>query len=196
MSWLCNASYFKWGGVEWFHCQNWFFRSGFKSHTYILKTIFTFNPIRKWQLFCIPLVSCFVVFSQLVWGPLYDDLSCMQVLARNLKTNVVDILCFMYIFIVCSALVFSQPALDSNHWCVICCFGMVSCFLDHVHCLSSLHGSDMSCVILPHSSALSLQILNKAVWTSFGFFPPKVLIFVYECWNLHHILSEKCSSIL
>ena len=42
-----------------------------------------------WQLFCIPLVSCFLAFCQLVWDPLYGDFSCMQVWARNLKTNVV-----------------------------------------------------------------------------------------------------------
>lgn len=54
------------------------------------KKIFTLNPIRMWQLFCIPLVSCFVVFCQLVLDPLYGDFSCMQVGARNLKTNVVD----------------------------------------------------------------------------------------------------------
>lgn len=35
-------------------------------------------------------MSCFVVFCQLLWDPLYGDFSCRQVWARNLKTNVVD----------------------------------------------------------------------------------------------------------
>lgn len=34
-------------------------------------------------------MSCSVIFCQLVWDPLYGDFSCIQVWARNLKTNMV-----------------------------------------------------------------------------------------------------------
>lgn len=101
--------------------------------------------------------------------------------------------CFMYIFLVCSASVFLQPDVDSNHWCVICCIWMVICFMDHAQCLPSVHGSDMSSVMLLRS-ALSLQISCKVMWSSYGFFPCNVLIFVYEYWLLHYIWPENFSS--
>lgn len=134
-----------------------------------------------------------MVFCQLVWDPLYGDLSCMQFWARILKTNVFDMyasctfsLCVLHPFS-CNLLlaVITDVSFVAFEWSAASwiMFSAYPAFME------------VTCPICYYCSLLHcLQILHKAMWTSFWFFPCNVLIFVYECQVLHYIWTENFSS--